>query len=225
VAKERKKRVKRSAVVFMAAIGFLMISGECLGFPYRPAAALSIQSEYAVPASSTRPHTQVWRVVPEAASDGATLLRFFLEATADGVPRCELRLPPVGAAGEIQWRGIGSAGQKKSGTGLLLVPGFPAPSDILPVDRQQDGSGMYEEQSEAGGRVFSRSYRISFAAIGVSEAKAAGWIRGEDPGMAGLVMVTLSDEKGRLVVKQLWPAVGSWWFYEETPLRRSWLIR
>jgi hypothetical protein len=37
-------------------------------------------------------------------------------------------------------------------------------------------------------------------------------------------MVTVTDEKGRLVVRQLWPAAGAWWLYEETPLRRSWLI-
>jgi hypothetical protein len=37
-------------------------------------------------------------------------------------------------------------------------------------------------------------------------------------------MVTVTDEKGRLVVRQLWPAGGAWWIYEETPLRRSWLI-
>jgi hypothetical protein len=38
-------------------------------------------------------------------------------------------------------------------------------------------------------------------------------------------MVAVSDEKGRPVVKQLWPAGGSWWLYEETPLRRSWLVQ
>jgi hypothetical protein len=72
--------------------------------------------------------------------------------------------------------------------------------------------------------VFSKSYRVSFAAFNVADAKAMDWIRVEDPGKAGLIMVAVTDEKGRPVVKQLWPADGSWWFYEETPLRRSWLI-
>jgi hypothetical protein len=218
--------VRLSAKVLMAAIGLVMLAGECRAFPYRPAAALSIQSEYAAPAGSARPHTQVWKVVPETGSDGGTLLRFFLEAAADGVARCELTLPAPGAVGEIQWTGMGKTGQKKSGAGILLVPGFPAPCDVLPVDQQQDSGRVYEERSEAGGRVFSRSYRISFAAFGVGEAKAMGWIRVEDPGKAaGLIMVAVTDEKGRPVVKQLWPAGGSWWLYEETPLRRSWLIQ
>ncbi len=224
MAQERKNRVKLSAAVLLAVVGLVMPAGECRAFSYRPAGTLSILSEYAAPAGSARPHTQVWKVVPQAGSDGATLLRFFLEAAADGIARCELRLPPPGAAGEIQWTGIGGTGQKKSGTGLLLVPGFPAPCDVLPVDQQQDSGRAYEERSEAGGRVFSRSYRISFAAFSVGEAKAMGWIRVDDPGNRGLVMVAVTDEKGRPVVKQLWPADGSWWLYEETPLRRSWLI-
>ena len=120
--------------------------------------------------------------------------------------------------------GMGKTGQKKSGAGILLVPGFPAPCDVLPVGAQDSGSGVYEEKSEAGGRVFSKSYRVSFAAVSVGEAKSMGWIRAEDPGKAGLIMVAVTDEKGRPVVKQLWPADGSWWLYEETPLRRSWLI-
>ena len=216
--------MKHAAAVFLAVIGLAMLTGECRAFPYRPAAAVSIMSEYPASAGSARPHTQVWKVVPETAPDGATLLRFFLEAAADGVARCELRLPALGAAGEIQWTGMGKTGQKKSDTGLLLVPGFPAPCDVLPVGRQDSGR-TYEERSEAGGRVFSRTYRISFAALAVDEAKARGWIRVEDPGKAGLVMVALTDDRGRPVVMQLWPADGSWWLYEETPLRRSWLIR
>jgi hypothetical protein len=226
VVQERKGKGNHSALVLVAVIVLLALTGEVRAVPYRLATAVSIQSEYTAPAGSVRPHTQVWRVVPETASDGSTLLRFFLEAAAaDGVARCELRLPPAGAEGEIQWKGVGKTGQKKSGTGLLLVPGFPVPCDVLPVDRRQDSGRVYEELSEAGGRAFSRSYRISFAAISFSEAKSAGWIRGEEPGTAGLVMVTLTDEKERLAVKQLWSADGSWWLYEETPLRRSWLIQ
>jgi hypothetical protein len=223
VAKEKKNRVMHSGSILLAVIGLLMLAGECRAFPYRPAAALSIVSEYAVFKGSTPPHTQVWKVVPEVGSDGATILRFFLEASAETVTVCVLRLPSPGASGEIRWEGMGKTGPKKSGAGILLVPGFPAPCDVLPVGRQDSGA-VYEEKVEAGGRVFSRSYRVSFAAFSVSEAKTQGWIRVEDPGNAGLIMVAVTDGKGRPVVKQLWPADGSWWLYEETPLRRSWLI-
>jgi hypothetical protein len=224
VAKETKNRMIHSgSLLLLAVIGLLMLAGECRAFPYRPAIALSILSEYPAFKDSAPPHTQVWKVVPEVGSDGASVLRFFLEASAEAVSLCEVRLPSPGAAGEIQWKGMGKTGQKKSGAGLLLVPGFPAPCDVLPVG-PGDSGGVYEERVEAGGRVFSKSYRVSFAALSVGEAKAKGWIRAEEPGRTGLIMVVVTDEKGRPVVKQLWPADGSWWLYEETPLRRSWLI-
>ena len=223
MAKEWKNKVMHSGAVLLALIGLLMLADECRAFPYRPAAAVSLLSEYAASKDSAPPHTQVWKVVPEIGPDGASILRFFLEASAEAVPVCELRLPSPGAAGEIRWEGMGESGQKKSGAGILLVPGFPAPCDVLPVG-QGDRDGAYGERIEAGGRVFSKSYRVSFAAFNVADAKAMDWIRVEDPGKAGLIMVTVTDEKGRPVVKQLWPADGSWWLYEETPLRRSWLI-
>ena len=219
---KREKRVVRGGNILLAVILLMLFAGECLAVPYRPAAALSIQSEYSAVKSPARPHTQVWKVVPETAPDGATLLRFFLEASTEAAPLCELRLPPPGAAGEIQW--AGKTGQKKSGAGILLVPGFPAPCDVLPVGTQDSGT-LYEEKTEAGGRVFSQRYRVSSAAVDIGEAKTMGWIRAEDPGGAGLIMVSVRDEQGRPVVKQLWPADGSWWLYEETPVRRSWLVQ
>jgi hypothetical protein len=223
VAKEWKNRVIHSGAVLLALIGLLMLADECRAFPYRPTAAVSLLSEYTASKDSAPPHTQVWKVVPEVGPDGASILRFFLEASAEAAPVCELRLPSPGAAGEIRWEGMGKTGQKKSGAGILLLPGFPAPCDVLPVGRG-DGDRVYGERIEAGGRVFSKSYRVSFAAFSVADAKATGWIRTEDPGKAGLIMVTVINEKGHPVVKQLWPADGSWWLYEETPLRRSWLI-
>ncbi len=212
-----------SGAVLLAVIALLMFADECRAFPYRPASALSLLSEYAAFNDSAPPHTQVWKVVPEVGPDGASILRFFLETSVEAGAVCEIRLPSPGAAGDIQWKGMGNSGQKKSGAGILLLPGFPAPCDVLPVG-QGDRGGAYGERIEAGGRVFSKSYRVSFAAFTVAEAKAMGWIRVEDLGTAGLIIVTVTDERGRPVVKQLWPVDGSWWLYEETPLRRSWLI-
>lgn len=228
----RRKRKKTGIVhgvihggsILLAVIGLLALAAECRALPYLPEAAVSIVSEYSAINSSAPPHTQVWKVVPEATPNGEAILRFFLEASAEAVTVCEVRISSPGAGGEIRWEGMGKTGQKKTGTGLLLVPGFPAPCDVLPVGRQ-DGGGVYEERVEAGGRVFSRSYRVSFDTFNAGEARAMGWIRGDGRGAAGLIMVTVTDEKERPVVKQLWSADGSWWIYEETPLRRSWLIQ
>jgi hypothetical protein len=217
-----KINVIQTSLVFMALLA-LLVASECLGFFYRPAAAVSILSEYAAFNDSAPPHTQVWKVVPELTPDGAATLQFFPEAAAETAAVCELYLSPFDSAKDISWKGIGKSGEKRSDTGLLLVPGFPAPCDVLPVGERDEGR-VYQEKSEAGGSVFTRRYLVSSAAFCVAEAKARGWIREEAPGISGLIMVTVTDEKGRLAVRQLWPADGSWWLYEETPLRRSWLI-
>lgn len=209
MAKTSKKIRMHVGAVLLAVIGLLILAGDGRAFPYRPAAALSIVSEYAALKDSAPPRTQVWKVVPQVGPDGASILRFFLEASAEAVTICELRLPSPGIAGEIQWKGMGKTGQKKSGAGLLLVPGFPAPCDILPIGFQAGGE-VYEEKVEAGGSVFLRRYRVSFDPFSVGQAKAMGWIRVEDPGSTGLIMVTVTDDRGRPVVKQLWPADGSW---------------
>jgi hypothetical protein len=221
VAKEWKNRMHSGAVLLMA-VGLLVFADECRAFPYRPAGAFSLLSEYAAFNDSAPPHTQVWKVVPEFGPDGASILRFLVEASPEAGAVCELRLPSPGAAGDIQWKGMGTSGQRKSGAGILLLPGFPAPCDVLPIG-QGDRGGTYGERIEAGGRVFARRYRVSVSAVNAADAKTMGLIRVENPGTSGLIMVTVTDEKGP-VVRQLWPADGSWWLYEETPLRRSWLI-
>ena len=207
----------------MAVLGLLTLASECRAFFYRPAEAVCILSEYAAFSDSAPPHTQVWKVLPELTPDGAVRLRFFPEAVAERDAVCELYLAPFGSSGEIIWKGIGKSAEKRSTTGLLLAPGFPAPCDVLPVGEKDEGR-VYQEKTQAGGSVFIRRYLVSTEVFTVTEAKARGWIKGEESGISGLIMVTVTDEKGRLAVRQLWPADGSWWLYEETPLRRSWLI-
>jgi hypothetical protein len=217
--------IQTGSILVMAMLGLLTLAAEGRAFSYRPAAALSILSEYGASDDAVPRHTQVWKVVPQAGSDGAVTLRFFPEAIAGADAVCVLRLPAPGQDGTIRWKGVGISGEKQSDTGLLLVPGFPAPCDILPVGETPEGR-VYQEKSEAGGRVFIRTYRLLMQASSVGEARAGGWIRAEAENRvtSALSMVTVTDEKGRLVVRQLWPAGGAWWIYEETPLRRSWLI-
>jgi hypothetical protein len=215
----------RAGAMLMAMLGLLTLAADGLAFSFRPAAALSILSEYGAADAAAPRHTQLWKVAPEAGTDGAVTLRFFPEAIAGADAVCVLSLPAPGQARTIRWKGVGISGEKQSDTGLLLVPGFPAPCDILPVGEMPAGR-VYQEKSEAGGRVFIRTYRLLTRASSVGEARAGGWIRAEAENKvpSALSMVTVTDEKGRLVVRQLWPADGAWWIYEETPLRRSWLI-
>lgn len=205
-----------------AAVAMLLaFAADGRAFSYSPAAPLTLVSEYAAAVGSAAPRTQVWKVFPDTAG-GVTTLRFFPEGATQGKAICVLTLPPPGASGEIVWTGLGKTGETRSRTGLLLVRGFPAPCDVLPVDIRESGK-IYEEKSEAGGRVFSRTCRIAFEGVGVSEARTKGWLRGDLAGTSELMMVTATDDKDQPVSRQLWAAGGSWWLYEETPTRRSWL--
>lgn len=213
-----------SAAILAAMLLLLSLAGECRAFFYRPAEALSILSEYPALSATAPPHTQVWKVVAETVADGAATVRFFPEAAAGAPAVCTLRLPAYGSGGQIGWEGIGSGQARKSETGLLLAPGFPAPCDVLPLGGADQGR-VYRETSDAGGRTFTRSYRVSVRTFTAGEARSLGWLRAEQPVGPELIMVTVTDEKETLVVRQLWPAEGDWWLYEETPRRRSWLIQ
>ena len=117
---------------------------------------------------------------------------------------------------------MGKSIEKTSSTGLLLIPGFPAPCDVLPLGGINE-ERIYQQTSEAGGSVFTKSYRVSSKVYTVEQAKANGWIRGDLPNINEFLMVSANDDNGRTVIKQLWSIDGNWWVYEETPMRRSWL--
>ncbi len=219
---DRNRGICRWGAVALAGFALLAFAGPCPAAPYHPEAALSVQSEYSAFKSAGRPHTQVWRIVPESGPSGRTLLRFFPEAAPGAAALCEISIPGPGGSGAIEWTGA-SPGQQKSGAGLLLLAGFPAPCDVLPAVTAEGGA-TYPETVEAGGRVFVRNYRVSAAAMAVAEARAMGYLRTELAAGALLIMVSVTDEAGRPMVKQLWSADGAWWLFEETPVRRSWLI-
>ncbi len=209
---------------FLLAVGFLLLPlFECSALFYCPEAGLRIVSEYAAVDDALTPDTRVWKVVPEATADKGVKLQFFLEQAAGAEAVCTLFLPAAGAAGEIRWQGMGKNREKTSATGLLLVTGFPAPCDVLPVKENHEGR-VYQEKTGAGGSVFVRNYKVSSEACSAAEAEAKGWIKKEASDASNLMMFTVTDAEDRLVVRQLWPENGSWWLYEETPLRRSWHI-
>jgi hypothetical protein len=218
------RAISRTGILILAILFcLLMIAAESRAFCYRPTAAIRILSEYTAIGHSTPSSPRVWEVVPETGPDGSTTLRFYQQGGAHLDAVCVLMLPPCDSAGTITWTGIGKINEKRSDTGLLLVPGFPAPSDVLPLSELDSGK-IYQEKVAAGGRVFSKRYRVEWSSFDISEAKAMGWIKADDPGASALIMVTVTDEKGKPLVRQLWPIDGLWWLYEETPLRRSWLM-
>lgn len=216
-------RSVKTGLILATVLLLLMPDNDCRAFFYRPEANVSIYSEYAALNNRTPSRTEIWKVVPETRQDGSARLRFFPGNAAGENAVCELILPSSGS-GEIVWKGIGASGEKKSATGLLLLSGYPAPCDVLPVGTQ-DINTVYQETVEAGGRIFLKKHRVSFEGFSLSQSRTMGWVRIDGPASGDLVMVSVIDEQGRLAVRQLWPVRGSWWLYEETPLRRSWLVK
>jgi hypothetical protein len=201
---------------------FVLFSAKAWAFSYRPEASLRIYSEYKSPHEWAPVRSRVWKMEPQIASDGDYLLHFSQEShQSESSPLCTVRIHVD--SGDIEWQGIGGK-RRKTGHGLLIHPGFPAPCDILPVE-EQDHTETYEERREAGGRTFVRTFSVSYMDVSREEARESGWLGEGDGEPEALQMITVVDKKDRVVVKQLWPLGGTWWIYEETPFRRSWIIQ
>lgn len=171
---------------------------------------LSVVSEYQTDNSSSS--LQYWKIKYSETSETDRSLKFFPIYSED--PICTLSI----SDSEIKWQGPGK--QKTSVNGLLLLPEFPVPCSILPMSPKSD---LYEDVSEAGGRLFTKKYKILKSKITIQEALEKGWIKSDLIDTSGLIMITVYDELNKLVTRQLWPEQGTWWIYEETLFRRSWL--
>jgi hypothetical protein len=211
-------------LALLVAMGLLIPVSGLGAFPFLPESRIKIVSEYSASDGSVHVHSQAWEVVPEVAPDGRYVLKFYSAASGSAAPLCELKIPVHGGVDEIEWLWPERDRKKISTNGLLIVPGFPAPCDILPVD-QNEQNKTYEDRIQAGGRVFLKRYRVFYKGVSLEEAKKNGWLRKAIDEPADLQMITVVDERDHLVVKQLWPAEGSWWIYEESPYRRSWSVQ
>lgn len=111
---------------------------------------------------------------------------------------------------------------RKSGDdGLLVMPGYPVPCQVVPAYSEKT---TYSETKTAGGMAFRANYQVSRQVIDRQTAIDNGWITKPDAVPSRqLILVTVRDDKDRIVAKQLWPKQKDhWWIYEETPYRRSW---
>jgi hypothetical protein len=60
--------------------------------------------------------------------------------------------------------------------------------------------------------------------VAPEDALEKGWIREGLQIQSPLTMISVLDDDGRVVVRQLWPQGAEWWLYEENDVRRSWLL-
>ena len=108
---------------------------------------------------------------------------------------------------------------------IVLSEGFPVPYDDLAPHDDTIKEAVIKKQ--AGGVTFSYKAARETRDISVNEAMTENII---DEQMAGkltgkalrLVIVRKGDA---LLVRQLWPEGALWWVYEETPIRKSWLVQ
>ncbi len=207
------KRILTSAVLMLTL--FLILTPQVFSFP--PENAFKIVSENLNSDNRKTVYTRQWEVVPEAASDGTHILKFFSESST---PVCTIT---ISLSGAIIWQETGQSLTKSVKNGLLITPGFPVPCDILPVN-QKETEKIYKDKFKAGGRIFNKSYRVIRENVSLEKAKKNGWLEMNSSESDKIYMITVTDQKGGLVVKQLWPEQGNWWIYEETPYRRSRLI-
>ncbi len=217
-----KNKVFTFLSILMAFIGLLAGAIECPAAFYRPDGTIQILSEYSGIDAPNPSGTRHWTVIPVTTTDGKVTMGFYLKDASPQQAICQLTFAATGSD-RIQWQGIENISPKISDDGFLLVPGFPAPCDVLPVGDISE-QGLYQDRNEAGGSVFVKSYQVTTRPVTPAEAVDSGWINDTMPDVGALVMVTATDKRGETVVRQLWPVNGAWWIYEETPIRRSWRI-
>jgi hypothetical protein len=200
----------------------MLLSTRAVGTePYRVSTQIRILTEY-VPADASRPpRKEIWAVNLEERVDLGWELRFFLKEGESGRAICRVTLLPHAKSRNIEFRAPGM----KEGTyeDIMVLSNFPAPCDVLPVEPDAEDR-IYTQRRSAGGARFIARYRTVREDVVFGEALDKGWIKGDVRIQAPLTMISILDDQGQIVVKQLWPQGGDWWLYEENDVRRSWLI-
>lgn len=187
--------------------------------PYLPDREVVVETVVPSPAGE---RLLTWRVLVSQLAADRHLIRFYTGGD-DTLPTTTLTLHADGAIERIE-QGEERALQQGAGH-FLIQPGSPVPADILPI------SGEATEQTvtlaeRVGGRVFRRSYRLVITETSREECVARGWLAAESPvDSATLRVITVYDEKNTEIALQLWEPGGDWWLYEQTPFRRSRLVR
>lgn len=163
-----------------------------------------------------------WRACTSRTDD----IRETVFSTAAGEKMCRVASEPESeeGAGGIEWEELRSGRTVQGTQGVLLVPAYPAPCNVLPGNDPEEAGAVYMEQ-QAGSRTFRTRYSVRTLEMTWDEAVAAGMARSQMPAQETLKMFLVYDDNGACVLKQLWPSEsGDWWLYEETSNRKSWRL-
>jgi len=202
-------------------LSLFLPSGVAGADPYRPLSEIRILTEYVAANASEPPRNEIWAVNLEERVDHGWALRFFLNEGESGRAICKVTLVPRAGGRNIKFQVSGM--EEGAYEEILVLSNFPAPCDVLPVEPDAEDR-IYTQRRSAGGARFIARYRAVREDVAPEEAQDKGWIKEGVQIQAPLTMISILDDQGRMVVKQLWPQGGDWWLYEENDVRRSWLL-
>lgn len=226
---KKKWITQRLAAVFFRLLPvmlFLTPASWTLAFPYHPDRQVTIETQFKAAVPHQNGGQETWQI-RASRERGKVALNIYPAGME--IPFCTLTLPEEGARGRIVLSEPRQRQERSSDNGLFVLPGHPAPVNILPVE-QADTEKFYDEKRTAGGRVFVKRYRVYQETVSLETALQQGWIQKENrlpdtgPGVSDtrpLRMMTVEDDSRTPVVRQLWREGDSWWLYEETPFKRS----
>lgn len=208
------------AIIVLAFLSGLLfaVPAPARGEPYYPDGAISVLSEY-TDGSAASPRQVKWDIRTRD-FDAYWTLAFSPGGSQD--PLCRVTLSRGEDGLNIAWEGPGDRGKTRF-SAMMVLPGFPAPCDILP-SVTGDSTRTYRVKREAGGHGFVTTYRVVREEVTLQEATARGWVRALTEIQPPLSALRVVDSSGATVVMQLWDSHGSWWLYEESGSRRSWVV-
>ena len=191
-----------------------------------PVVEFTVLSRYRAIDNSKLPAERTWLITAHRSANRGQVLRFMLQRKNSRETFGEL-ISPDDFAGKapVRWRAMNDDRSREGIGQLLIMPGYPAPCNVLPRYPARDEE-VYQERREAGGQVFVKNYHLEREAVPLAQALNEGWVTNDDViNGRPLQLITVLDDLDRLVVRQLWPEGAAWWVYEETPFRQSWLVK
>lgn len=220
-----------TSAILMFAAAFFLLSAQTSASVYQPGEPVYVQTQLQADSGEEQgPTIRRWRIETEggaAKGDSAGLVVFPADSNQ---PICRVLLDPAGDIRDADISGISDNLLLKKD--LLIVPGYPAPCDILPVRRLMAGEGAsgslaYKVRRRIGGQVFADNLIVKIRPISFADASASGWLEHFRKGKASDIQVieAVNQRSGEQLSLQLWQPGAEWWIYEETPYRKSWRVR